>query len=200
MTLRLEYAIPLVGYFLGSIPFGYILMKLTEGMDIRSIGSGNIGATNVYRKNRWAGVLTLLLDAAKGCLAVLAAIWMGGSTEWQAIAAVAAIVGHVFTAWLGFKGGKGVATGCGAYLGISPAAVGTTVVLFVLVVAMTRYISLGSILATGSFPLWAYLFGAALPVLIWTTIGAAIIVAKHHQNIRRLLSGTEHKFALGGSS
>jgi glycerol-3-phosphate acyltransferase PlsY len=200
MTLRLEYAIPLMGYFLGSIPFGYILMKWTEGMDIRSIGSGNIGATNVYRKNRWAGILTLVLDAAKGCLAVLTAAWMGGSTEWQAIAAVAAIVGHVFTAWLGFKGGKGVATGCGAYFGISPAAVGTTLILFALIVALTRYISLASILATGAFPLWAYLYGEPQAVLIWAAVGAAIIIAKHHQNIRRLLSGTEHKFALGGGS
>jgi glycerol-3-phosphate acyltransferase PlsY len=175
-------------------------MKITEGSDIRSVGSGNIGATNVYRKSRWAGILTLLLDAAKGYAAVVVATWLGGGKEWQAIAAVAAIAGHVFTVWLGFKGGKGVATGCGAYLAVSPAAVGTTLVLFVLVVALTRYISLGSILATGAFPLWAYLYHEPTSSVIWAAMGAVMIIARHHQNIRRLLSGTEHKFAFGTRS
>lgn len=200
MTMQPEFAIPVMGYFLGSIPFGYILTRMTENMDIRSIGSGNIGATNVFRKNRWAGILTLVLDAAKGFLAVVVAGWMGGSGAWQAVAAAAAIAGHIFTVWLGFKGGKGVATGCGAYLAISPAAVGTTLVLFVLVVALTRYISLASILATGAFPLWAYLYSEPAPVLVWAVIGAAMIIARHHENIRRLLSGTESRFALGSRS
>ncbi len=200
MTMQLEYAIPVMGYFLGSIPFGYILTRMTEDMDIRSVGSGNIGATNVFRKNRWAGILTLVLDAAKGFLAVVAAGWMGGSAAWQAAAAVAAIAGHIFTVWLGFKGGKGVATGCGAYLAIAPVAVWTTLVLFVLVVALTRYISLASILATGAFPLWAYLYGEPAPVLVWAVVGAAMIIARHHENIRRLLSGTESRFALGSRS
>ncbi len=200
MAVHLQYIIPVSGYLLGSIPFGYLLTKMTNRTDIRRSGSGNIGATNVYRKNRWAGVLTLFLDAAKGYLAVVAAGWMGGSKEWQAIAALAAIAGHMFTIWLGFKGGKGVATGCGAYLAISPAAVGTTLVLFVLVVALTRYISLGSILATGAFPLWAYLYREPTPVLVWAAIGAALIITRHHQNIRRLLTGSEHKFAFGGHS
>ena len=93
--MRVEYLIPLIGYLSGSIPFGYILVKLSEGTDIRSIGSGNIGATNVYRKNRLTGILTLLLDAGKGYLAVLAAGWLGGDPNWQAIAAVSAILGHV---------------------------------------------------------------------------------------------------------
>lgn len=200
MTLRLEYVIPVMGYFLGSIPFGYILVKMTEGSDIRGVGSGNIGATNVYRKSRWAGILTLLLDAAKGYAAVVVAAWMGGSKEWQAIAAVAAVAGHIFTVWLGFKGGKGVATGCGAYLALSPAAVGTTLALFALIVVLTRYVSLGSILATGAFPLWASLYHEPTSVLIWGAIGAGIIIARHHQNIRRLLSGTEHKFTFGSHS
>ncbi len=200
MTMQLEYAIPVMGYFLGSIPFGYILTRMTEDMDIRSVGSGNIGATNVFRKNRWAGILTLVLDAAKGFLAVVVAGWVGGGAAWQAVAAVAAIAGHLFTVWLGFRGGKGVATGCGAYLAISPAAVGTTLVLFVLVVALTRYISLASILATGAFPLWAYLYREPAPVLVWAVIGAAMIIARHHENIRRLLSGTENRFALGSRS
>ncbi len=197
MTMRLEYAIPVMGYVLGSIPFGYLITKVTEGTDIRNVGSGNIGATNVFRKNRWAGILTLLLDAAKGFAAVLVAGWVGGSIEWQAVSAVAAIAGHIFTPWLGFRGGKGVATGCGAYLAISPLAVGTTLILFVLIVVLTRYISLASILATGAFPLWALLYREPRPVLAWAAVGAAMIIARHHENISRLLSGTEHKFALG---
>ncbi len=140
------------------------------------------------------------MDAGKGYLAVTAAAWMGGSKEWQAVAALGAIAGHIFTLWLNFKGGKGVATGCGAYLALCPAAVGTTLIVFVGTVALTRYISLGSILATGTFPLWAYLYNEPLTVIVWASIGAALIIARHHENIGRLLSGTEHKFATGSRS
>jgi len=190
-----DYLIPVIGYLLGSIPFGFLIVRVTAGADIRRQGSGNIGATNVFRKSRWAGVGTLLLDGGKGYLAVLIARWMGGDPAWQAIAALAAILGHVFTVWLRFKGGKGVATGCGAYLAICPAAVVTTLVVFVLTVAVTRYISLASILATGAFPLWAYLYGEPVSVLLWGALGASVIILKHHQNIRRLFAGTESKFA-----
>ncbi len=147
-----------------------------------------------------AGVLTLVLDAGKGYLAVVLAAWLCGSIEWQAVAAVFAIIGHVFTIWLRFKGGKGVATGCGAYLALSPLAVLTTLVLFVLVLCLTRYISAASIAATAFFPLWAYLYGKPAPLLVGAALGAVLIIAKHHQNIRRLLSGTENKFALGTRS
>jgi glycerol-3-phosphate acyltransferase PlsY len=192
-----EFFIPIIGYLLGSIPFGFVIVRLTAGSDIRKQGSGNIGATNVFRRSRWAGLATLLLDGGKGYLAVLVARWMGGDPAWQAIAALAAILGHVFTVWLRFKGGKGVATGCGAYLAICPSAVLTTLAVFVLTVALTRYISLASILATGAFPLWAYLYGEPASVLVWGAMGAAVIILKHHQNIRRLLSGTESRFVLG---
>jgi glycerol-3-phosphate acyltransferase PlsY len=192
-----ELLIPVVGYLLGSIPFGFVIVRLTAGSDIRKQGSGNIGATNVFRRSRWAGLATLLLDGGKGYLAVLVARWMGGDPAWQAIAALAAILGHVFTVWLRFKGGKGVATGCGAYLAICPSAVLTTLVVFVLTVALTRYISLASILATGAFPLWAYLYGEPTSVLVWGAMGALVIILKHHQNIRRLLSGAESRFVLG---
>lgn len=195
-----QYLIPLVAYFLGAIPFGYLLVRFTEGTDIRSEGSGNIGATNVFRKNRWAGTSTLVLDAGKGYLAVLAAGWLGGNLQWQAAAAAAAIVGHTFTVFLCFKGGKGVATGAGAYLALSPAALCTTVFLFIVVVLTSRYVSLGSILAAASFPLFAYLFHEPDPVLFWSIAGAVIIVARHHENIRRILSGNENKFAWGGRS
>ena len=192
-----EYLIPVIGYLLGSIPFGFLIVRVSAGADIRRQGSGNIGATNVFRKSRWAGVGTLLLDGGKGYLAVFIARWMGGDPAWQAIAALAAILGHVFTVWLRFKGGKGVATGCGAYLAICPAAVVTTLVVFVVTVAVTRYISLASILATGAFPLWAYLYGEPVSVLLWGALGASVIILKHHQNIRRLFAGTESKFACG---
>jgi glycerol-3-phosphate acyltransferase PlsY len=195
--MRLEYLIPLVSYLLGSIPFGYILVRSTEGKDIRTLGSGNIGATNVFRRSRLAGILTFLLDAGKGYLAVVLAGWMGGSLEWQAIAAVFAVIGHVFTVWLRFKGGKGVAAGCGAFLALSPLAVATTIGLFVLVLLLTRYVSIASIAATAFFPFWAYLYGEPAPVLIWSALGAALIVVKHHQNIRRLISGTENRLAMG---
>jgi glycerol-3-phosphate acyltransferase PlsY len=198
--MRLEYFIPLMGYLLGSIPFGYILVKSAEGKDIRSMGSGNIGATNVFRRSRLAGALTFALDAGKGYLAVVLAAWLGGDLQWQAVASLAAIVGHVFTVWLRFKGGKGVATGCGAYLALAPAAVLTTLVLFVLILLLTRYISLASIGATGLFPFWAYVLGFPLTILVWGSIGALLIIAKHHQNIRRLFTGTESKLVFGTRS
>ena len=198
--MRPEYLIPMLAYLLGSIPFGYLLVRSTEGRDIRSLGSGNIGATNVFRRNRLSGILTLLLDAGKGYLAVLLAGWLGGGQEWQAAAALFAIMGHIFTVWLRFKGGKGVATGCGAYLAISPPAVLTTLGLFVLILLATRYISAASIGATALFPLWAFLYGESSLVLLWMILGSALIIAKHHQNIRRLLSGTENRFLVGTRS
>jgi len=198
--MRPEYLIPLLAYLLGSIPFGYLLVRSAEGKDIRSLGSGNIGATNVFRRNRLSGILTLLLDAGKGYLAVLLAGWLGGGLEWQAAAALFAIMGHIFTIWLRFKGGKGVATGCGAYLAISLPAVVTALGLFVLILLVTRYISAASIGATASFPVWAFLYGENSLVLLWIVLGSVLIIAKHHQNIRRLLSGTENKFLVGTRS
>ncbi len=192
------YLVPAAAYLLGSIPFGYVFTKAATGMDIRKAGSGNIGATNVFRTNKAIGLGTLLADAGKGYLAVALAARLADDPRWQAAAAVAAIAGHVFTVWLRFKGGKGVATGCGAYLALAPAAVGTTLIVFALTALLTRYVSLASILATAAFPLWAYLYGEPPAVLVAALAGACLIVAKHHQNIRRLLSGTENKLALGG--
>lgn len=195
--MRIEYLIPIVAYVLGSIPFGYLLIKYKDGQDIRSIGSGNIGATNVFRKSRAAGVLTYLLDAGKGYLAVVLAGWMSdGSLEWKVAAAVVAIIGHMFTVWLRFKGGKGVATGCGAYLALSPPALLTTLGIFVLMLALTRYVSVASIGAAVLFPLWAHIFGAPAPVIWGASAGAALIVLRHRQNIQRLLSGKENRLML----
>ncbi|MBN1570072.1 MAG: glycerol-3-phosphate 1-O-acyltransferase PlsY [Acidobacteria bacterium] len=198
--MRIEYLIPFIAYLLGSIPFGYILVKSTEGKDIRSFGSGNIGATNVFRRSRLGGILTLLLDAGKGYLAVILAGWLGGDIAWQAAAAVFAIIGHVFTIWLRFKGGKGVATGCGGYLALSPLALLTTIGLFVLILLLSRYISVASIGATAAFPILAYLYGEPASLLLGAAIGAVFIIVKHQQNIKRLFSGTENRFVLGARS
>ena len=193
-------AVLIIAYLLGAIPFGYLMVKRAHGTDIRSVGSGNIGATNVYRKSRGAGIATLILDGAKGYVAVLAAAWLTDDIRWQAMAAVAAILGHMFTAFLSFKGGKGVATACGAYLALSPQAVGLTLVIFLAIAALTRYVSLASVVAAMAFPLLVYLWGQPNEILGTAIIGAVLIVAKHHKNIHRLLSGTENKFALRSRS
>jgi len=196
--MNIEYLIPLISYLLGSIPCGYILVRATQGADIRETGSGNIGATNVYRKSRWAGVATLLLDAGKGYLAVMIAAWIAGEGVWTGIAAFCTIIGHVYTVWLRFRGGKGVATGCGAFLAIAPPAVAATLVVFILTLVSTRYISAASIVATVLFPLWAWLSGCPLPIVIWSAPGCVLIIAKHHQNIRRIFAGNENRFSLSG--
>jgi acyl phosphate:glycerol-3-phosphate acyltransferase len=198
--MNIQYLTPLLGYLLGSIPFGFILVKWGQGTDIRTIASGNIGATNVFRKSRWSGILTLLLDAGKGYLAVAATGWLGVSREWQAAAGLAAIAGHIFPFWLRFKGGKGVATGCGVYLAISPVAVLPALGIFMITAVATRYVSLASILAAATFPLWAYLFHESPLVLLFALLGSWLIIVKHHKNIGRILAGTEHKFAAGGHS
>jgi len=195
---KIEYLIPAIAYILGSIPFGYLLVKFIKREDIRAQGSGNIGATNVYRKSRWVGVLTLILDAGKGYAAVLVAVWLGGSSGWQAAAAFAAVAGHTFPVWLGFKGGKGVATGCGAFLAISPKAVVVALAVFIVVLILTRYVSLGSILAATACPVAIYLLHEPFAVLIWVVLGSALIVVRHYNNIQRLCSGTEDRFTTAG--
>ena len=196
--MNIEYIIPLISYLLGSVPFGYIIVRATQGADIRKSGSGNIGATNVYRKSRGAGVATLALDAGKGYLAVCLAAWMGGDGAWMGIAAFCAIVGHVFTVWLRFRGGKGVAAGLGAFLAIEPLAVASTLIVFVLTLVCTRYISAASLASTALFPLMAWLFGSPAPVVLWVAPGCVLIIVMHHQNIRRIITGKENRFSPGG--
>ena len=198
--MKIEYLVPLLGYLIGSIPFGYILVKIIIGDDIREVGSGNIGATNVFRKSRMVGILTFVLDAGKGAIAVLIAKWLGVDIGWQAVTAVASILGHVFTIFLHFKGGKGVAVGFGSFLALTPSSAGTTIVLFILTAVLTRYVSLASVLATGAYPLWVQLYREPQVVFWAAVLGAAIIIAKHHDNIRRLLAGKESKFTSGGRS
>jgi acyl phosphate:glycerol-3-phosphate acyltransferase len=194
-----------VAYLLGSIPFGFLLVKAFRNQDIRLTGSGNIGATNVARSGaKGLGAITLLLDVLKGVLAVGFA-WLlfrnhddvsGFPTlQLMAIAGLFAVLGHIFPVWLKFKGGKGVATALGAFLVIFPLAIPVSLVIFILVVAATRYVSLGSILGAIAFPIAAYfLYRPDLLSLVLVAAIAAIIVGKHHANIGRLMAGTESRF------
>jgi glycerol-3-phosphate acyltransferase PlsY len=198
------YIIVAVGaYLLGSIPFGYLLVKVFRGQDIRDTGSGNIGATNVARSGaKGLGAATLVLDALKGTLAVWIAGLLAPSSDsaamLTAVAALAAVLGHVFPVWLKFKGGKGVATALGVFVMLFPWAVLVSLGVFILTVLITRYVSLGSVLAAIAFPIAAYLLGAKdWLALLPVCAVSLIIVVKHHENIRRLLSGTESRFAVG---
>lgn len=196
----------IAAYLLGSIPFGYLIVRAKEGADVRETGSGGTGATNVTRRaGKKAGLITLLLDAAKGLVAVASARWLltdGFEINWWvAAASVLAVVGHCFPVWLGFRGGKGVATGVGVFLGLSPLAVICSLVVFLIVVWMTRYVSLGSITATVVFPLCVWLLSlyfqspvSVAPILSAAILGGAIIIIMHRANIGRLIAGTESKF------
>ena len=194
-----------LAYLLGSIPFGLLIVKALGGPDILAIGSGNIGAANVTRNaGKFAGILTLLLDAGKGYAAVwLAAHYSHGNIRWMMVAAVCAIVGHVFPVWLGFKGGKGVATGLGVFLPIAWQAVAAGIVLWLLVVIFWRYSSLGSISAAVALPLFVYLLyapGHAPPefVSLGTVVISVLVLFKHRPNIARLVAGEEPRLNFGG--
>jgi glycerol-3-phosphate acyltransferase PlsY len=192
-------AAALLAYLLGSIPFGYIIVKLRAGRDVRAAGSGNIGATNVGRvAGAAAGVLTLLLDVAKGWLAVwLAAELSSHDVTCMMVAVVAAVIGHMFPVWLRFRGGKGVATAVGVFLPICWQGVGAALLVFVVVVAIWRYVSLGSILGAAVLPLLVYMLYQPPPAPWAVSIGAIIvsvlIIVKHRDNIGRLVAGSENR-------
>ena len=210
-----------VSYLIGSIPFGYLLVRVFRGQDIRASGSGNIGATNVARTSPLLGIATLVLDAAKGFIAVgVATFFIPGyyhqlasnvsrpehlqlpsPPEWHiylAIAAFFAVLGHMFPVWLKFRGGKGVATAVGALLDVAPGAMLVSLGIFLLTVAFSRYVSLGSILGALAFPIALRILRPDVPwaAVAITLVISILIVLKHHENIRRLLSGTENRFAL----
>jgi acyl phosphate:glycerol-3-phosphate acyltransferase len=204
----------IVAYFLGSIPFGYLIVRAKEGGDIRETGSGGTGATNVSRRaGKAAGVLTLCLDALKGAAAVLIAMWvLSGDSDrtttheastawWVAGAALAVMIGHIFPLWLKFRGGKGVATGVGVFLVLMPTVLGIAALIFVGIVLLTRYVSLGSMVGALSVPVLALLklrFVSAdssfAPLMMVAVVGALLIVLAHRENVRRLLQGREVKF------
>jgi glycerol-3-phosphate acyltransferase PlsY len=194
--------IAVVSYLLGSIPFGYLLVRLFRGEDVRKTGSGNIGATNVSRQSPALGVLTLVLDALKGTAAVAVSYKLADLTtpiptyEQMALAALFAVIGHMFPVWLKFRGGKGVATALGSFVLLAPKAVLVAVLLFIAVVAISRHVSLGSIIAVATFPFAAWIIGQfyAPPIgLAMMALASLLIIARHHENIRRLLAGTESR-------
>jgi len=197
-------AIPVAAYFLGSIPFGLILTKLFGGGDVRKVGSGNIGATNVARAaGLLAGVFTLVLDAGKGAGAVLLAEQLSNdSATWMMIAALVVLLGHCFPIWLKFKGGKGVATAAGMFFVLSPLACLGAVILFILVTIFWRYVSLGSVSAAAAMPLliyflWAPHHAPPLAITSGTMATALLIIYKHRGNLQRLLENEEPKFSFG---
>ena len=190
-------------YLVGSIPFGYLIVRRKVGGDIRETGSGGTGATNVSRRaGKAAGVFTLVLDALKGSIAVIAArIIVGPSWNaewWIAVAAIATLLGHIFPVWLGFRGGKGVATGVGIFLILAPVALLCAGVLFVAIVTLTRYVSLASMVAAATIPLFVWLQSVfvepvtdLVPLLTAAAAGALLIIFAHRGNIGRLARGIE---------
>ena len=194
----------IIAYLIGSIPFGYLIVRARGGGDVRETGSGGTGATNVSRRaGKAAGVITLLLDALKGFLAILIAKVLLHNVEpitagWiLSAAAAAALLGHIFPVWLAFRGGKGVATGVGVFLALAPIAVLCAAVIFVAVVWVQKNVSLGSILAAASIPLFVWLFMEPelylKSLLTAALVGALLIVFAHRGNIARLLNGTESR-------
>lgn len=189
-----ELTLIIIAYFLGSIPTGLLLAK-AAGVDIRSSGSGNIGATNVYRTlGRSVGVMTLIGDCLKGLLPVLVARYLAMADPWLAGVGLAAFLGHVYTVFLGFKGGKGVATALGVFLGVAPLAVAGALLVFVGIVWKTRYISLGSITAAAVMPGLVAVLDGRPPLVLMSVLIAALVVWKHRENIQRLRAGTENRF------
>jgi glycerol-3-phosphate acyltransferase PlsY len=192
-----------LSYLLGSIPFGYLLVRIFRGEDVRQSGSGNIGATNVSRKSPLLGGLTLLLDGLKGSAAVGVGYVFsdripGGVLPYRemSMAALVAVIGHMFPVWLKFRGGKGVATGLGSFVVIAPKVVLVAAGIFIAIVVLFRYVSLGSIVAVASFPLLVYemrAYGNVPMALAFMTAASLLIIARHNQNIRRLLSGRENR-------
>lgn len=197
---------PVIGYLLGSVAFSIVIVRLISGKDVRSVGSGNAGATNVLRAaGKWAALATIVGDVGKGVLAVVIARWLTGDPLWIAAAAAAAVLGHVFPVFFGFRGGKGVATAAGAFATLGWFPVVLVVPVFVILVASSKYVSLGSVAAAATLPIsfwvlsgpFAPLAGGRFrvePPAVWAAaIVGIVVIAKHRGNIERLIAGTERK-------
>jgi len=202
----------ITAYVIGSIPFSFLIVKLMTGADIRQVGSHNVGATNVARSfGKLPGIIALILDAAKGYAAVAVARWVTASEAWPlatsgdasplhsrafwiTLCAVVAVVGHMFPVWLRFHGGKGVATGAGAFLALDPLALAAGLIVFAMVIILTRFVSLASILSTASIPLFLrFLSHAPFWTINLSIVIAILIIVKHHSNIARLAQGRERR-------
>jgi glycerol-3-phosphate acyltransferase PlsY len=184
----------LVGYGVGSLPLGFVLTNRIKGIDLRRVGSGNVGAANVHRTAGLAVALAVIaLDMAKGATSVVLAVRLASGLDAQVAAGVAAIIGHVAPVWLHFRGGKGVATACGVFMLLAPLATAIAAVGFVATVWITRYVSLGSIMATAALPPIAWALDASVAVVAGGTIAALVILPRHAGNLARLADGTERR-------
>ena len=194
----------LASYLMGAIPTSYLLSRLFAGIDLRQHGSGNLGATNLYRVLGWKyAIPAAAIDIAKGTVPVLLfAPQASGSQLFALACGVAAILGHVFSVFVGFKGGKGVATAAGVMLGLAPLAVGVSAVIWAVLVRLTGYVSVGSIAAAAVLPLAVYLLqDPSSPALVWIAAAiAAAVILLHRKNIQRLLKGTENRFGRRAAS
>lgn len=183
-----------IGYLLGSIPIGYLVVRRLYHIDIRRYGSGNIGFTNVFRTAGLApGLLVLVGDILKGVIAVLVGQWLGGETAGM-LGGLAAVAGHNWSLFLQFSGGRGVATGAGVFLALAPKVLAVAALIWVVTVALTRYVSLGSILSAISVPILILIFHESFLLFIFGLLAAFFVVYRHRPNIKRLLNGTEYKF------
>ena len=184
----------LVGYGVGSLPLGYLVANKFKGVDLRRVGSGNVGAANVYRTaGLTLAIVVVLVDVMKGAGSVLVIARVTSGSAAPIAAGVAAIIGHVYPVWLRFQGGKGVATACGVFSTLAPVATGIAAVAFVLVVWMTRYVSLGSVVATALLPPLAWITNEPIPVIAGAAVAASLIIQRHRRNLERLQAGTERR-------
>jgi len=190
-------AIIVAAYLIGSVPFALLLARRWGAADLRLVGSGNVGATNVMRASGVrAGILVAALDVAKGAVSVMLAERFGGNPAAPAAAGLAAIVGHIYPVWLRFRGGKGVATACGVFAVLVPPAMPAALTIFFLTVRITKYVSLGSVLASMALPPLAYLVGSSASAVAAAGAAAAIIVFRHRSNLARLRAGTERRIGV----
>ncbi len=187
----------LIGYLIGSVPFALILARRWDAVDLRRIGSGNLGAANVLRASGvWPGVLVAVLDVTKGAASVAVAARLSPNAAAPAAAGLAAIIGHIYPVWLRFRGGKGVATACGVFSVLTPLAVPPALTVFVLIVWATKYVSLGSVLASLALPPIAYASGSPAPAVAAACAAATLIVFRHRSNLMRLRAGTERRLGV----
>lgn len=185
----------IVAYFIGSIPFAYIIVKLVKKIDIRTVGSGNAGATNAARVlGKWGFISVFLLDALKGFLPVFISLHYYGQTMITLIVAAVVVLGHTYTVFLGFKGGKGVATGAGVFLALAPAEIGIGLVVFVIVFLATKMVSAGSILASITLLIAVCLMSNWFALKVLTAVIVFFVIFKHRSNIVRIIKGEENKF------
>ncbi len=191
-------AIPVVAYFIGAIPFSYVVTRWKTGGDIRLMGSKNVGATNVLRTSgKVAGFAALILDVLKGAAAVYIGKLLGGSEFWAAFAGFCSVVGHSFPIFLNFRGGRSVATGAGSFLVLCPFGILSAIGIFIVLLFSFRIVSLASIIASASFPFFAWLYGEQNSVILWGGISAGWIILRHWENLVRLVQGSERKMGEG---